>query len=191
MSVGSSIGVVLFLIKDQTDDFTPIFTSALLFYFLFLYIHLACIDPLTKTLNRQSYYQEIENSVTQIEAVISVDMNDLKHLNDTYGHAKGDLALITVCDILNKYSNSNRVYRVGGDEFIILYRHTSEEEIKKYIYNMEEELAKTEYSCAFGFSMYKENVEDTIKKADEMMYDNKQKMKLALKHKRKSAPVLA
>ena len=120
IALGAMLGVILHMIRGETDDFTPIFTSALSFYFLFLYIHLACVDPLTKVMNRQSFYQEIETYPQSIDAIVSIDMNELKYLNDTYGHAKGDEALTTVSDVFIKHSHSNRIYRVGGDEFIIL-----------------------------------------------------------------------
>lgn len=177
IALGAMLGVILHMIRRETDDFTPIFTSALSFYFLFLYIHLACVDPLTKVMNRQRFYQDIETYPQSIDAIVSIDMNELKYLNDTYGHAKGDEALSTVSDVFIKHSHSNRVYRVGGDEFIILYRNTKEEDIKKYIEEMIEGLSNTEYSCAFGYSMRLESIDETIKCADEMMYENKKRMK--------------
>ena len=177
VSFGALVGVIFHMIFNRKDDYTPIFTSSLSFYFLFLYIHMAGIDPLTKLLNRQSYYQEIDINGSAINAVMSVDMNELKYYNDTYGHSKGDESLITISNILREKCGSNLLYRVGGDEFIILYRTSNEEEIKKYIEDMREALSKTEYTCAFGYSMKLKTIDEMVTFADKKMYEDKQAMK--------------
>ena len=177
ISVGAIVGVVLYIIFDRRDDYTPLFTSCLAFYYLFLYIHMAGTDPLTKLLNRQSYYQEIDITGSSIDAVMSIDMNELKYFNDTYGHSKGDESLVTIASILKKNCGTKLLYRVGGDEFIALYRNNTEEEIKGFIEKMREELAKTEYSCAFGYSMKKGSVDEMVSIADQNMYEDKNRIK--------------
>ena len=174
---GAIIGVILYIIFDRRDDYTPLFVSCLTFYYLFLYIHMAGTDPLTKLLNRQSYYQEIEIAGSSIDVVMSIDMNELKYFNDTYGHNKGDEALVTIARILKKNCGTKLLYRVGGDEFIALYRTNKEEEIKGFIEKMRSELAKTEYSCAFGYSMKKKSVDEMVLIADQKMYEDKKRMK--------------
>ncbi len=78
------IGIGIFLGLEITDDYTPIFTSSLLLYYLLLYIHLSTIDQLTGLMNRQTYYQDIEFRSAIFQGVISVDMNKLKYLNDHF-----------------------------------------------------------------------------------------------------------
>ena len=138
---------------------------------------MAGIDSLTKLLNRQSLYQEIELNENAIHVVMSIDMNELKYYNDTFGHAKGDEALATISKILRDNCGTTRLYRVGGDEFVALYRNVSEDEINKFIEAMREELSKTEYSCAFGYSMKKDTIDEMMRIADMNMYEDKEKMK--------------
>ena len=72
-------------------------------------------------MNRQCYYADINNDKDKITAVASVDMNDLKKINDSQGHAEGDKALYTVATCLVQGNLSKKhIYRVGGDEFVIL-----------------------------------------------------------------------
>lgn len=180
ITLASGLLIILYLIYDTDLDYTPIFTSASVFFFLFLYIHLSSIDPLTGLMNRQSYYKDITAKNDKIKSVIVVDMNELKYVNDTFGHDAGDEALKIIAKILLDHAGYHKaVYRTGGDEFVMLYSITDEEEIKNRITKMKEELAKTKYSCAFGYSMRnnKESVSDVIIKADNKMYIDKQQIK--------------
>jgi len=178
---GALACVLLYMIIDDNEDYTPIFTSSLLFYYLLIYIKMANVDPLTNLLNRQSYYHDIYENSGKISAVVSVDMNNLKIFNDKYGHAKGDEALKAVSDVLKEQSKNHALaYRVGGDEFCLFYFGAKEEDIESYISYMREELAQTEYSCAFGYVMTKDfaNIKEAIKEADKRMYTNKYLMKI-------------
>lgn len=67
------------------------------------------------------------------------------------------------------------VYRVGGDEFVILYLNASEETVTNAISAMQTKMAETEYMCAFGYAMRKpfDSLYDKLKTSDEMMYVNK------------------
>ena len=69
--------VILYLSLKIYLDYSPVLTSGLVFYYLFIYIHMANVDPLTKLLNRQIYYQDISDKGYKITAVVSVDMNNL------------------------------------------------------------------------------------------------------------------
>ena len=180
ITLGSIICVVLYLVCDlETLDYTPIFVAALIFYYFFTYIHMSSIDTLTGLMNRQSYYEDINNNKDRIKAVISIDMNELKYINDTYGHAKGDEALVTISKILlENCGNSRALYRTGGDEFIMLLQTSNKEEIENKISFIKSELAKTSYSCAFGYAINtNNNVDETLKIADDNMYIDKNNIK--------------
>ena len=180
IAIASVAGVALYIITDITDDYTGIITAALLLYFLFLYIHMASIDTLTGLLNRQSYYQDLKIRCKKFTAVISADMNELKVINDSKGHDEGDKAIKTVARILMDYSGSKGIaYRTGGDEFIILYVRTNEDEIKEIIAKMKEELSKTLYTCAFGYATcgMLDDIKQAIKTADNQMYVDKRNTK--------------
>ncbi|MBE5969196.1 MAG: diguanylate cyclase [Lachnospiraceae bacterium] len=177
--IAAMVGVVLHVIYDIDVDYSTLFASLLLIYYLSLYILTAKEDTLTHLLNRQCYYADSDKLKERISAVVSVDMNDLKKYNDTKGHDAGDKALTTVAECLIKNRLKNKkVYRIGGDEFAIFYLNKSEEEVKEDIEKMREELAKTEYVCAFGYQMVEnKNVDEAILKADRQMYSNKAALK--------------
>ena len=180
ISLVSAACVVVYLIVGKTDDYNPILTSSLVFYFLFLYIHNASIDALTGLRNRQSYYQDLSESGHRITYVASVDMNDLKVINDTKGHAAGDQALIEVADLLkNNIGPKARCYRVGGDEFMILFILENQKEFEMRIEKIRAALKNSPYVCAFGYAQKNADVslDDVIKEADRQMYINKSDLK--------------
>ena len=173
------IGVVLHLVFDIYADYSTLFASLLLIYYLSLYVLTAKEDTLTHLLNRQCYYSESKSLKDVVTAVVSVDMNDLKKINDTQGHDAGDRALKTVAECLtpNRLRNK-KVYRIGGDEFAIFYLNKTEEEVVRDIEQMRAELAKTEYVCAFGYEMVEDkDVLGAMQLADREMYSNKAKLK--------------
>ena len=177
--VAAAIGVILHIVFEIDVDYSTLFASLLLIYYLSLYVLTAKEDTLTHLLNRQCYYADSENLKDQITAVVSVDMNDLKKINDTQGHDAGDKALITVAECLTKGRVRNKkVYRIGGDEYAVFYMGKTEDDVKKDIEQMRGELAKTPYVCAFGYEMVRDkDVEKAMLVADREMYSNKARIK--------------
>lgn len=171
--IGALLCVVLYTIYDLSDNYSLMLTTAIVFYFLFIYIHIANVDPLTRLLSRQSYYQDIEIIGDKVDAVVSIDMNELKYFNDSFGHDRGDIALSTVANVFKEYALSKHIYRVGGDEFVIFYTNINEEELVKNIELMKEKLSEVSYSCAFGYSMKLDNIENMIREADLNMFKDK------------------
>ena len=174
------IGVLLAVFFGSTKDFTLMFTTSIVLYYLFIYIHLSKIDPLTSLFNRQSYYQDMDAYKDSITGVVSVDMNYLKTINDQYGHNAGDEALVTISKIMIEYKgNKAFVYRIGGDEFVIFYFNETKENIEKAIEVMREKIKEANYSCAFGYYMksYFESVEGAVRLSERIMYVEKEKIK--------------
>ncbi|MBO4354250.1 MAG: diguanylate cyclase [Clostridia bacterium] len=175
-------GMLFYLISDYVNDYNPIFTAAILLYYLLFYIQRSKVDSLTGLMNRQSFYKDIEKSSGHIKAIASVDMNGLKRINDTLGHHAGDVAIATIAENLLKGRKIKKsVYRVGGDEFVILYYAATEEDVAEDIEYMRKNLAKTDYVCAFGYSVVQPStsVEDALKDSDEKMYEDKAALKKA------------
>ena len=173
ITVAAFLGIILLVIFEKPDDFTPIFAAALLLYFIFLYIHIATLDPLTGLLNRQSYEQALSYKVY---GAISIDMNELKYMNDKYGHEAGDNALKIISMVLQTFSTVGfRIYRIGGDEFMgLFFKPITEEEASVMISVMEDKMDVTGYSCAFGFAINEnDSILDTLKRADDNMYNDK------------------
>ena len=109
-----------------------------------------------------------------------MDMNELKYYNDTFGHEAGDAALKAVSNVLWENCGRNgTVYRIGGDEFVIFYENSSEDDVKKNIDVMRANMAKTGYFCAYGYSMKdkQENIDAVLSEADAEMYADKAKTK--------------
>ena len=178
--IGALLGAVLFMLFDDTRDFSAIFTSAILLYYSLFYAHMAKTDPLTSLQNRQSYYQDLTTEPNKITGAVSVDMNELKYYNDNFGHEAGDKALATIADVLrDNCFRGATVYRVGGDEFMILCRGLSEAEQAAMIRQMREAFTQTPYVCAFGSAMRSESasLEALLVAADEKMYEDKAALK--------------
>ena len=186
--VSPVIGVLLYLFTEYSDNYSALFTSSIVLYYLFIYLHYARFDPLTGLLNRQVYYSDMNNRSDKICYAVSIDLNDLKHINDGYGHDAGDTALQTVAAVLKKnVGRSGTAYRIGGDEFVIFYRTQDENVVIREIAAMRKGLEKTPYVCAFGYSKKEptHTVEDAVRYADHEMYDDKtriKKEKEAIKH---------
>ncbi|MGB0989656.1 MAG: GGDEF domain-containing protein [Halarcobacter sp.] len=113
---------------------------------------LSITDQLTKIYNRRYFDEQFEKELEEkkdtntLISVMIFDIDYFKKLNDTYGHAKGDEALIKVSKALKQLckDNSISVYRVGGEEFTILFTNKNEEEILTILDKLEDSIAELE-----------------------------------------------
>ena len=147
-------------------------------------IEVAEKDSLTGLPNRYSYNEFLQKELTADEAVcvFVCDINNLKYVNDTFGHAKGD-ELIKEASLCIKecFKGENNCYRIGGDEFVAIMKNITKEDVNDYLKSFQEMQKKYNVSIAVGYS-YCDDVlnvgyESIIKEADEMMYVNKKEMK--------------
>ena len=150
---------------------------ALFTYYVFTILRVTRKDLMTGMLNRSAYYADIYNNPEDISALVSIDMNGLKAINDTKGHAAGDEALITlaIC-FMRALKRRQAGSRVGGDEFIIVCRKCTREEVLQLIERIRANVAETPYSCAVGFSYISEGTKDIdalLRESDTMMYAEK------------------
>lgn len=101
------------------------FAVSITFYYLFFHAQTSKRDVLTQAFNRRCFYEDAYRNYAHLKAVISIDLNDLKKLNDHNGHASGDTALCTIVSVIKKVLlTSCTLYRTGGDEFMILcFKH--------------------------------------------------------------------
>ena len=163
--------------KEYSKIFCITIVIAVFIYYVFSILQLTEKDSLTGLLNRQAFYASIENEEKTINALVSIDMNGLKKINDTQGHAAGDKALETIAICFLKAATAKQtVYRIGGDEFVILCRRSSEEDVKQLIERVQKNLSKTEYKCAIGYSFHpegSESIDTMLKESDEKMYADK------------------
>lgn len=149
--------------------------------------YLSLHDYLTGLYNRAFFQEEMKRLATSREYPISVlvaDMDGLKIINDTLGHAKGDEMLVACAEVLKgSLRRSDILARVGGDEFAALLPRTDEraaEEIAGRIRRAAEkrnaEAGGVPLFLSVGWAtctMAEESLEETFKRADEMMYRHK------------------
>lgn len=178
MSVTSVLCLVmpLFLDSMTTHWFNVTIAIDLLLYYVFLLQQFTKRDPLTKLLNRQSYYADAEKMWTLITAIITMDMDGLKTLNDSEGHTAGDTALKALADCFrNASQRRQRIYRIGGDEYVILCVGSSESDVQALVRRIKQELAKTPYTCSVGYAMKQKDdtIDEMYNRADSMLYDEK------------------
>lgn len=146
-------------------------------------------DPLTNVYNRRSFEGEVINFIqseeTGIGALILLDLDDFKGINDKYGHLKGDEALKKLTDVLlSTFRRKDVVGRLGGDEFLVFIKGVHNKEILDHrmeqIYAALKESEDIPISCSAGISFVeKENFsyEKVLKQADEALYRSKQQGK--------------
>ncbi len=182
IAVTATISAVLaFFEHDEVVDLT--FSTDVLLYYMYLYAQYTKRDPLTSVLNRQTLNSDLKMHKRNITGIISIDMNDLKWLNDNLGHQAGDKGLKAIAECFSCIATRNeRIYRIGGDEFVIVCRDRSEEEIQKFIDAVRKGVSEAGYSCAFGYSFGKD-IDTMMKEADELMYKDKSRIKEELKEK--------
>ncbi|MCM1386642.1 MAG: GGDEF domain-containing protein [Bacillus sp. (in: Bacteria)] len=151
----------------------------------------AYTDELTQIHNRRycmEYMNKIKDSESIDYTVICFDVNNLKTVNDTYGHAKGDILIKSAADVISEtFGKHGVVARMGGDEFISIIETSETEEINRLMelfrQNMDsknEEIPDLHMSIAYGYASCnpKEyNIEKIYQIADNRMYEKKKQMK--------------
>ena len=174
--------VVLVTLNPALVDYSLLNTTiaiACLFYVVHLYQQAANRDGLTNLFDRKTYYADEEKLGDKVLGVIMIDMNSLKRLNDTEGHEAGDLAIVTIAKVIDKCASkrSMYVYRMGGDEFVVLSTSSKPNAIENTVESIRSEMAKTRYSISIGYAL-RENQDITtrglIKQAESMMYVQKE-----------------
>ena len=152
-----------------------IMICSILFYYT-LHAHDNRRDPLTWLLNRKAFYDDCEMYTANVTAAASLDMNGLKRMNDTMGHHAGDEALVRIAECMKAVSNRDTmVYRVGGDEFVILFFHQQEETVADAVRQIRKSVSEAGYSISAGYAIRErgEGLEETIQKSDSLMYEDK------------------
>lgn len=149
--------------------------------------HLVERDALTGLQSRRSFEAKMNRFVNNYHenlAIISVDINGLKFINDTLGHYNGDVMIVEVAEIVQEvFEEYGLVARIGGDEFGIFIENTAEKEIEDLLKKMNELVAihnetagNRGLSLAYGYSFHKKgfvNTELIFQEADNNMYQNK------------------
>ena len=159
---------------------------------------LANKDGLTGVRNKLAYDRVVNKIDGSIKAgepvqfgVVMIDLNYLKEINDDFGHDAGDASLIKLCNIICVIFAHSPVFRIGGDEFVVITRNLDYKRasvlIEEFNYKISE-LAADDFlelpervSAALGYAMFDEKTDkcyqDVFKRADKAMYARKRQMK--------------
>ena len=158
------------------------------------------VDALTSVRNKGAFDDYIRNLQEKLDggntlefAVGMFDCDNLKHINDSHGHDKGDIYLKKASMLICKVFQHSPVFRVGGDEFAVVLMNedfknrvdlmNQFEDRQKESWNTAENKWQ-EVRVAFGVAVYDsikdQSVSDTIRRADKIMYENKRQSKAGL-----------
>ncbi len=154
-------------------------------------------DPLCNILNRRGFIERAirlnRDNIGKNAVCVFLDLDYLKEINDTFGHAEGDTALIAVSDILRKTVRSNDlVARIGGDEFIGMFLIDAPAQDLKFRNRLQQ--AFDHFNDTSGYPYYVEasmgmvcfkcdhelEISTIVNNADQLLYEEK-------KHRRQSA----
>ncbi len=153
--------------------------------------NMANTDSLTGVRNKHAYSEyegvlnrKIQNKEIQELAVVVCDINGLKYINDTQGHAAGDQLIKEACALICEYFKHGAVFRVGGDEFVVILQEkgyeTMDEEIGKLNKKVEANIKNNGIVVSIGSSVLQPDdsqLHDVFARADHMMYERKSKLK--------------
>ena len=161
---------------------------------------IAMKDALTEVRNKRAYdrdMQVLEQSLNDASGDVAafglavIDLNDLKKINDTYGHEKGDVAIKKLCGMVCSVFVHSPVYRYGGDEFTVILRGQDLDNIETLVDRFNDTLLRSrenpdlepweKVTASIGYAIFDadrdESPEATFRRADRAMYLHKQEMK--------------
>lgn len=166
-----------------------------------LYVH----DSMTGMFNRRGFFQRLNYLISQAEPqsslfIAAIDMDGLKYINDTFGHAEGDAAIIAIANLISEIApQGSAVARFGGDEFMIAvllsdYDPTFPDRFRMAMEQSVEQLNKRMQkpyligaSCGIEYCTYTEqtDIDELMKSADDKLYVDKASHKCLRSTKRK------
>ncbi|MBE0491783.1 MAG: GGDEF domain-containing protein [Sulfurospirillum sp.] len=156
----------------------------------------AHIDPLTKAYNRRILTKDLEEFITcdtQNLFVAMFDADDFKYINDTFGHVAGDKILIFIVkNLQNALKDTHRIYRYGGEEFVIILENTTQAEAQTLINVILKEIDQSKLlykgdalhvTLSAGLTQLQkgDSADMLIERADKALYEAKQSGKNCLK----------
>ena len=181
----SKVGISFYLVVSIYDGLIRIITDMAEAQKSKILRKIAYTDSLTGVGNRYAFNDEVNGVPMNELALFSLDINNLKYYNDTFGHACGDTLICDAVGLLGQVFD--RLYRTGGDEFIAITTDRSEYELAEMKNKLGQLMVDhnqaghdivVEIAC--GYSAYREgdvSYEDMLRRADSEMYLDKTELK--------------
>ena len=140
---------------------------------------LSYLDTLTLFYNRNRYTQDIEQFSKQKKTagVAFIDLNGLKKTNDHLGHDAGDKLLKTAAGIIKNNVSEGNLYRIGGDEFVVICIDVKKTDFIEMMQRLKSNLNDDKCKAAVGYQWTEtcRQLNVVIKEADQYMYEDKKK----------------
>ncbi|MGB5520076.1 MAG: sensor domain-containing diguanylate cyclase [Gammaproteobacteria bacterium] len=193
---GSKLGTLCLIDKQprslSTEDLDTLKDLAAMVEHELEAVQLATLDELTQISNRRGFLALARHSLKQSirqetsTSLAFIDLNDFKPINDNFGHAEGDRALIAFTEQMKSFFRATDLFaRIGGDEFVILFSSTSRpiaadvmEKFKKAL-NRYNQQASRGYDISFSYGVVEfhpdkhDNIEALLVEGDSLMYECK------------------
>ena len=170
-------------VKEALELTTYFLASEVYNHQLFVRLRLlSTMDMLTGVYNRNEMNNRVDAFVSKADGknhtigVIFTDLNGLKQVNDTEGHAAGDTLLKNAASILKIVFAGHDIFRAGGDEFLIMLVDTTQKEIDELVSQLKKQSAASgavSFAIGAGFEEDSSNIRHGMKMADERMYIDK------------------
>ena len=168
----------------ETLELTTFFVAAEIANYLLMerLRTLSSIDMLTGIMNRNIMNNRVDRVIAGKDvlespfAIIFADMNGLKRLNDTKGHQAGDTLLKDAAALLSEVFYDAEVYRVGGDEFMVIATKMTPETVDKRVSDLIEKANKTDtvrFAVGVSYSKDEPDILKAMRSADKKMYEDK------------------
>ena len=158
---------------------------------------LATRDTLTGIRNKTAFDEQMKHLKEELSqgekefGFALLDLNNLKVINDNYGHDKGDIAIKKLCRIICEVFTHSPVFRIGGDEFVVVLKNEDYQNIEALVKQFRETMLETSedrsaepwerVSAAIGYARYDGNrdngADSVLARADHQMYRSKKAMK--------------
>ncbi len=153
----------------------------------------AYTDPLTGVKSKHAFVdweQKLEARIGEREdglefAIVVLDVNGLKHVNDTLGHKAGDRYIKAACKLICRIFDHSPVFRIGGDEFAVILERNDyqnrDELVRQFRTEVEENIRTGDVVISEGVSLFDAttdgNVQVVFERADNLMYERKMQLK--------------
>ena len=184
-----SIGVMIFVAFLISAACTVLYEQVQENANVAIYARMAYMDTMTGLGNRTAFLEENKSNAAfpGMISYIMMDANNLKKINDTLGHNKGDELIVTIAKCMRTaVGDSGQCYRIGGDEFVIILKNKTATETEEIIARVRAEVAFADkqsdipISVAIGYvwtDTEEKNLEALIQHADDEMYKDKKAIK--------------